>query len=62
MELNVEIVKTVIHGIVWIVALVVLGRLGMFIATKYFAGRSSGMERRHRQDDSASRALNDMKE
>ena len=37
MEIDNETLKIVVSGLVWIVGLLVFGRLGVFIASSYFA-------------------------
>ncbi len=62
MELDAEIIKTLVNGLVWIVALVVLGRLGMFVATRYFAAQDKARRANpaDRQADPADEALQQM--
>lgn len=36
MQINNETLGILVNGIVWVTAIVIFGRLGMFIATKYF--------------------------
>jgi len=62
MDTNVEILRTIVSGIVWIVGLVTFGRLGMFIATKAFEQRRLDRlsEKQTKATDASAGALSKM--
>ena len=37
MKPDVQIIESLVTGVVWVVGLVIAGRLGMFIAVKHFS-------------------------
>ena len=60
MNLNAEIIETLVSGIVWVVGLVTLGRLGMFVAVKHYNHLASLNKATDKQASAATKALHDM--
>lgn len=57
-QFELEIVKTICSTIVWIVGLIIFGRLGMFIASKYF--QTLKENKTNKKSNKAANALNNM--